>query len=169
MRSQCCNAPMKVQGDTTMWYKCLRCRKPCDPMTHPVKEEQNTMSNLQEKSQDAGATEERELPKSWRYSVSQLRLERSVPVYGEDEEYVGHHWCAVVPDDVKDLLQAAERRGAEKALDILFKEGEMYRFIDYQGEQWVHNSFYNDMIRGRGEVLETLVRLTESDKRIMEG
>lgn len=28
--SNCCHAPMKVEGDTTHYYVCTKCGKPCD-------------------------------------------------------------------------------------------------------------------------------------------
>lgn len=28
--SNCCHAPMKVKGDTTLYYVCAKCNMPCD-------------------------------------------------------------------------------------------------------------------------------------------
>ena len=28
--SQCCNADVKVEGNTTLFYRCIKCGKPCD-------------------------------------------------------------------------------------------------------------------------------------------
>ncbi len=38
LNSDCCNAPMTVVGDGTMYYVCTKCNKPCDE-----KKEENTL------------------------------------------------------------------------------------------------------------------------------
>ncbi len=55
---------------------------------------------------------EKEL-KKWRYNSKELRLEKEVPAYDEDEKYMGHVWCAVVTEDVKDLLTKQSKKIVE--------------------------------------------------------
>ena len=31
LKSKCCNATLKVKGDTTRYYVCINCQKPSDP------------------------------------------------------------------------------------------------------------------------------------------
>jgi hypothetical protein len=61
-----------------------------------------------------------ELPPTWRYNVKELRMEKSVPPYGEDEEYVGHMWAALVPEDIREYCTAErEREGRQVAEAIM--------------------------------------------------
>jgi hypothetical protein len=56
--STCCNAPIKVggnwdgrrQGDTTYWYECTKCEKPCDVVAEPVTGVRDPEGNKNEES-----------------------------------------------------------------------------------------------------------------------
>jgi hypothetical protein len=36
--SNCCNADMIVEGNTTKYYVCVACKKPCDPAEVTIKQ-----------------------------------------------------------------------------------------------------------------------------------
>lgn len=43
MKSTCCNAETHVTGNTTKWFECLACGKPCD-----VRDEASAADQLRE-------------------------------------------------------------------------------------------------------------------------
>ena len=49
--SNCCEAAVVVQGNTTHWYECAKCKKPCDiaPKQPPPARENGALQNAGEK------------------------------------------------------------------------------------------------------------------------
>ena len=40
MKSKCHNAEMRVEGDTTKYYVCTKCKKPCDEGDEGVRDKE---------------------------------------------------------------------------------------------------------------------------------
>lgn len=64
-----------------------------------------------------------------------MRLERSVPSYGVDEEYTGHVWCAVVSEDVLLLINEHARQFAIAELEKLKESGVISRKVPTSNSQ----------------------------------
>ena len=48
MNSQCCNAPLRVEGDETRYYVCTKCNRACDPVSFKMSPEAQRIAIAEE-------------------------------------------------------------------------------------------------------------------------
>jgi hypothetical protein len=80
-------------------------------MTKQTKQPERGMKEYKRKLEE---WEKVKLPKTWRYNVKELRMERHVPSYDENEEYCGHVWAALVPHDIQEFVSQTRQQTLEE-------------------------------------------------------
>ena len=92
-KSNCCNAPVKVEGKTTRYYVCSKCNKACDIQVNKEKEIEDLVAKYQS-------------------LVGQLPSKaRIAPYFGQEV------------DAIKSLISQAKEEERERVLNILWEKG----------------------------------------------